>query len=169
MEVNIKNKKYNYVVKSIIKLNDIRPSFINILKEKYIGINTYHIFYLSHYLDNDNKLKPFYLAINDVYGHFEENNGKRYFNIDNTYNNKKILKKYMLLWDDIKDIIRDKGGKPSSDFIKDNMTFKFDTDDYTPLGKELKFDVTILLENVIENNFDYYPQVYLEECKYKND
>ena len=29
----------------------------------------------------------------------------------------------MLLWDDIKDIIRDKGGKPSSDFIKDNMTY----------------------------------------------
>ena len=41
----------------------------------------------------------------------------------------------MLLWDDIKDIIRDKGGKSSSDFIKDNKTFKFDTDDYIPLGK----------------------------------
>ena len=75
----------------------------------------------------------------------------------------------MLLWDDIKDIIRDEGGKPSSDFIKNNMTFKFDTDDYIPLGKSLKFDEIILLKNVIENDFDYYPQVYLEECKYKND
>ena len=144
MQVNIKSKKYNYVEKSIIKLNDISPSFINIFKEEYIGINTYHI---DYYLDNDNKLKPFYFAINDVYGYFEENNGKKYFNIDNTYNNKKILKKYMLLWDDIKDIIRDKGGKPL----------------------KLKFDVIILLKNVIENDFDYYPQVYLEECKYKND
>ena len=165
MEVNIKNKKCNYVEKSIIKLNDISSNFINILKEEYIGINTYHI---DYYLDNDNKLKPFYFAINDVYGYFEENNGKKYFNIDNTYNNKKILKKYMLLWDDIKDIIRDKGGKPSSDFIKDNMTFKFDTDDYIPLGKVLKFDVITLLTNVIENDFDYYPQVYLAECKYKS-
>ena len=165
MEVNIKNKKCNYVEKSIIKLNDISSNFINILKEEYIGINTYHI---DYYLDNDNKLKPFYFAINDVYGYFEENNGKKYFNIDNTYNNKKILKKYMLLWDDIKDIIREKGGKPSSDFIKDNMTFKFDTDDYIPLGKVLKFDVITLLTNVIENDFDYYPQVYLEECKYKS-
>ena len=126
MEVNIKNKKYIYFKKSIIKLNDISSSLINILKEEYIGINTYHINY--YYLDNDNKLKPLYFAINDVYGYFEENNGKKYFNIDNTYNNKKILKEYMLLWGDIKDIIRDKGGKPSSDFIKDNMTFKFDTD-----------------------------------------
>ena len=157
MELNIKNKKYKFVEKTIIELNDISPNFINILKEEYIGINNYHI---DYYLDNDN---------NDVYGYFEENNGKKYFNIDNTYNNKKILKKYMLLWDDIKDIIRDKGGKPSSDFIKDNMTFKFETDDYIPLGKVLKFDVIILLKNVIENDFDYYPQVYLEECKYKND
>ena len=33
----------------------------------------------------------------------------------------------------------------------------------------LTFDVIILLKNVIENDFDYYSQVYLEECKYKND
>ena len=166
MEVNIKNKKYIYLEKSIIKVNGISPSLINIIKEEYIGINTYHI---DYYLDNDNKLKPFFFAINDVYGYFEENNGKKYFNIDNTYNNKKILLKFMLLRDDIKDIIRDKGGKPSSDLIKDNMTFKFDTDDYIPLGKVLKFDVIILSKNVIKNDFDYYPQVYLEECKYKND
>ena len=167
MEVNIKNKKYIYFKKSIIKLNDISPSLITILKKEYIGIDTYHINY--YYLDNDKKLKPFYFAINDVYGYFEENNGKKYFNIDNTYNNKKILKKYMLSSDDIKDIIRDKGGKPSSDFVKDNMTFKFDTDDYIPLGKVLKFDVIILFKNVIENDFDYYPQIHLDECKYKND
>ena len=75
----------------------------------------------------------------------------------------------MLLWDDIKDIIRDKGGKPSSDFVKDNMIFDFDTDDDILLGKVLKVDLVILLKSVIEEDFDYYPQVYLEECKYKND
>ena len=75
----------------------------------------------------------------------------------------------MLLWDDIKDIIRDKDDKPFSDFIKDNMTFKFGADDYFPLGKVLKFDVIIPLKNIIENDFDYYPQVYLEEYKYRND
>ena len=45
MEVNIKNKKYIYFKKSIIKLNDISPSLITILKKEYIGINTYHINY----------------------------------------------------------------------------------------------------------------------------
>ena len=75
----------------------------------------------------------------------------------------------MLLWGDTKNIIENKGGKPFSDFVKDNMTFKFDADDDIPLGKVLKFDVVILLKSVMEKDFDYYPQVYLEECKYKND
>ena len=41
--------------------------------------------------------------------------------------------------------------------IKDNMTFKFDTDDYIPLGKVLKFDIVILVKSVTEKDFDYYP------------
>ena len=163
MEVNIKNKKYNYIDKSIIKLSDISPSFINISRKESIGINIYYIdhFYLD---DNDIELKPFYFVINDFYGYFEENNGKKYFNIDNTHNNKKIVQKYMLLWDDIKDIIEKKGGKPFSNFVKDNMTFKIDTDDDIPLNKALKFDVVILLKRVIEQYFDYYLHIYLEEC-----
>ena len=170
MEVNIKNKKYNYAEKSIIKLNDISPSFINIGRKESMGINIYYIdhFYLNDD-DNDIELKPFYFVINDVYGYFEENNGGKYFNIDNTHNNKKILQKYMLLWDDIKDIIENNGDKPFSNFVKNNMTFKIDTDDDIPLNKVLKFDVAMLLKSVIEQDFDYYPQIYLEECKYKND
>ena len=168
MEVNIKNKIFNYVEKSIIKLNDISPSFIDISRKESMGIN---ICYIDHfYLDDDDiELKPFCFVINDVFGYFEENIGKKYFNIDNTHNNKKILQKYMLLWDDIKDIIENKGDKPFSNFVKDNMTCKIDTDDDIPLGKVLKFDVVILSKSAIEKDFDYYAQVYLEECKYKND
>ena len=168
MEVNIKNKKYNCVEKSIIKLNDASLSLINIIRKESMGINIYYInnFYLE---DSNIKQGPFYFGINNVYGYFEENSGKKYFDIDNTHNNKKILQKYMLLWDDIKDITKNKGGKPFSDFVKDNRNFKFDTDDDIPLDKVLKFDVVILLKSVVEKDFDYYQQVYLEECKYKND
>ena len=127
MEVNIKNKKYNYVEKNIVKLNDISLSLINISRKESMGINIYYIDYF--YLDDDGiEVKPFYFAVNYVYGYFEENIGKTYFNIDNTYNNKKILQKYMLLWDDIKGIIENEVGKPFSDFVKDNMIFKIDTD-----------------------------------------
>ena len=77
MKVNIKNKKYNYVEKSLVKLNDISPSFINISRKESMGIN---IYYINHfYLDDDDiELKPFYFSINDAYGYFEENIGKKY-------------------------------------------------------------------------------------------
>ena len=168
MEVNIKNKKYNYAEKNVIKLNDISGCLINITRKESMGIN---IYYIDHYYleDDDIELKPFYFAINDVYGYFEENIGKKYFNIDNTYNNKKILQKILFLSEYIKDIIENKGGKPFSDFFKDNMAFKIDTNDDIPLNKVLKFDVVILLKSAIEKDFDYYQQVYFEECKYKND
>ena len=168
MEVNIENKKYNYAEKNVVKLNDISGCLINITRKESMGIN---IYYIDHYYleDDDIELKPFYFAINDVYGYFEENIGKKYFNIDNTYNNKKILQKILFLSEYIKDIIENKGGKPFSDFFKDNMTFKIDNNDDIPLNKVLKFDVVILLKSAIEKDFDYYQQVYFEECKYKND
>ena len=56
MEVNITNKKYNSVEKSIIKLNNISPSLINIIRNGSMGINIYYIdhFYLE---DDDIELK----------------------------------------------------------------------------------------------------------------
>ena len=78
MKVNIKNLKYNYVEKSVAKLNDISSNLINISRKESIGINIYYIDYF--YLDDDDiEQKPFYFVINDVYGYFEENNGKKYF------------------------------------------------------------------------------------------
>ena len=96
MEVTIKNKKYNCLGKSIITLNDASLSLINTIRKESMGIN---IYYINHFYLEDNNIKqgPFYFGIDNVYGYFEEHNGKKYFNIDNTHNNKKILQKYMLL------------------------------------------------------------------------
>ena len=47
MEVNIRNKKYNCVEKSIIKLNDISPSLINIVRKESMAIN---IYYIDHFI-----------------------------------------------------------------------------------------------------------------------
>ena len=54
MEVNIKNKKYNYVEKSIIKLNDASLSLINIIRKESVGIN---IYYINHFYLEDNNIK----------------------------------------------------------------------------------------------------------------
>ena len=91
MEINIKNKKYNYVEKNVVKLNDISVSLINISRKESMSINIYYIdhFYLD---DDDIELKPFYFVINDVNRSFEENNGKKYFNIGNTVIIKRFCK-----------------------------------------------------------------------------
>ena len=52
MELNIKNKKYNYVEKSIIKLNDVSQRLINIIRKESMGINVYYI--NLFYLEDDN-------------------------------------------------------------------------------------------------------------------
>ena len=70
MEINIKNEKYNCVENGIINLNHITSNLININRKEYTGINTYYIDYYS--VEDDIELKPFYFAINDVYGYFEE-------------------------------------------------------------------------------------------------
>ena len=61
MEVNI--KKYNYVGKRIIKLNDVGLRLINIIRKKSMGIN---IYYINHFYLEDNNIKqgPFYFSIN---------------------------------------------------------------------------------------------------------
>ena len=66
------------------------------------------------------------MTINDVCGYFEDN-GNKYFNFDACYHNKKIIQKYSLFWDDVKDHIEKVGGSPFSKYTKDNMTIKFDT------------------------------------------
>ena len=130
-----------------------------------MGINTYYTDYV--YLDDDDiDVKPLYLTINDVYVYFEVNNGNKYFNFDACYHNKKIIQKYSLFWDDVKDHIEKAGGSPSSKYAKDNMTIKLDTKYTVLINKVLKFNITLLLRSVIENDFNYYPQLFLDSCEY---
>ena len=46
------------------------------------------------------------------------------------------------------------------------MTIKFDTKHTVPTIKILKFNITLLLKSVIENDFNYYPQLFLDSCEY---
>ena len=46
------------------------------------------------------------------------------------------------------------------------MTIKFDTKQTVPSNKVLKFNSTLLLRSVIENDFNYYPQLFLDSCEY---
>ena len=48
------------------------------------------------------------------------------------------------------------------------MKIKFDSDDNLPLNEILKFRVlTIIIRRVFEKDGKYYPQVFLDDCRYE--
>ena len=62
--------------------------------------------------ENTNSVNPLYLIIGKVDGYIEENNGSRYLVFTSTDGNKKVLAKFIKLWDEIKYLIETiNGGK----------------------------------------------------------
>ena len=56
----------------------------------------------------------------------------------------------------------------SGEYEKDYMKIKFDSDDKLPLNKQLKFpSVTTVIRSVFEDDGNYYPQVFLDDCLYE--
>ena len=48
------------------------------------------------------------------------------------------------------------------------MKIKFNSDDYFPLNKQLKFlNLTIIVRTVFEEDGKYYPQIFLHECLFE--
>ena len=55
-----------------------------------------------------------------------------------------------------------------SEYDKDYIKIKFNTDDNIPLNKELYFPaITVIIRCVFEKDGKYYPQVYLDESLYQ--
>ena len=108
------------------------------------------------------------MIFSEVNGHFEEKNGNKYLILDSANKNKEVLKKYVELWDGIKNkIVTINGGKPG-EYGKDFMKIKFNSDDSLPLNKTLKLhNMTIIIRSVFEEDDKFYPQVFLDECLYE--
>ena len=90
-----------------------------------------------------------HLIISKAIGHIEENNENKYLVFDSSDENKDVFKKYIELWDEIKnkiEIINDDEFKYGKDF----MEIKFDSGDDLPLNKPLNLHlVTIIVRSVI--------------------
>ena len=52
--------------------------------------------------NNMNSVNPLYLRINEMIGHPEEKNWKKYLVLDDVDENKEVLKKYKEVWEGIK-------------------------------------------------------------------
>ena len=85
-----------------------------------------------------------------------------------TNKNKEVLKNYAELCDGIKNEIEIINGGKLGEYGKDFMKIKFDSDDNLPLNKTLKLhNMTIIVRSVFEEDDEFYPQIFLDECLYE--
>ena len=79
---------------------------------------------------------------------------------DSADEKKELLKKYKDVWNGMKNKIKEIN-VVKSDYEKDYMKIKFNSDDNLPLNKTLKLHaMTIIIRSVFEENFKLYPQVF---------
>ena len=104
-------------------------------------------------IDSEN---PPYLIFNNVDGYIEESNGDKYFIFASTHKNKRVLKNYTKLWDEIKNQIKTINNGEPMECKKDFMKIKLESDDDLPLGKLLSISMIIVVDAVLQEENKYY-------------
>ena len=167
-QINIKNRTYHFL-NDIINIEEFDSNLLKIDKKSYKDIDIYYIGYITIKkigdYENIYSVNPLYLIIGKVDGHIEENNGNKYLVFDSIDENKEVLKKYIELWDGIKNKTETVNGAKKGEYGKDFMKIKFNTYDNLPLNKPLKLHMlTVIVRCVFEEDGKFYPQLYLDDC-----
>ena len=177
-EMNIKNRTY-YFFSNMINIEDFDSNLLKIDKKSHKNVGIYNIGYITvkkvDYYANIHSVNPLYLIIGKVDRHIEfssvecnsieEKNGSKYLVFDSTDENKEVLKKYKESCDGIKNDIETINGGKEGEYGKDFMKIKFDTDDDLPLNKQLNIPtMAVVARSVFEEDGEFYPQIYLDEC-----
>ena len=164
-ELNIKNQT-NYYFNEIINIKDFHSNLLRIDKKQYKDIDIYYIGYITvkkiDDCQNINSVNPLYLIIHSAIGYFKEKYGEKYLILDST-------EKYDEVFSGIKKETETiNAGKELFD-EKNYATIGVNTDDDVPLNKPLKFPtLTIIIRCVFQEGEKLYPQIYFDECLYKN-
>ena len=87
---------------------------------------------------------------------------------DSVDENKEVLKKYVNVWDGIKNKIKAIHDGEESDYGKNYMKIKFNSDDDVPLNKPLKFHtMAIIIRSIFEEDGKCYPKLLLGDTLYE--
>ena len=143
-EINIKNRTY-YFYNDIIDIKTFDSNMLKLDKKSYKNLDIYNIGYVtvkkigSGY--DINSVNPLYLRIGNANEYIEETNENKYLVFDDTHKNKKILKKYNDVFNEIMSKIREIDDD-WLEYLKDYMKIKFSSDDNLPLNtiKILQYD-----------------------------
>ena len=113
----------------MINLKDFESGLLKIDKKHYKVINIYNNGYVTVKKIDDCEsiysVNPLYLLINHANRYIEEKNGNKYLVFDSTDANKEVLKKYVDVWNGIKNKIKTINDAKESDYKEDYMKIKF--------------------------------------------
>ena len=119
-EINIKERTY-YFYNDII---DLDSNNLKVDKKTYKDLDIYNIRYVTikkiGYGYDVNSVNPLYLCINDASGYIKEINKDKYLVLDNTDENKELLK----IYDDVFNGLKDKIQKIDDDWLEYSKGYK---------------------------------------------
>ena len=108
-------------------------------------------------------MNPLYLYVNHASGYIEEKGVNKYLIFDSLDENKELLKKYKVVFNGIKGKVKEVSND-ESDYEKDYMKIKFNSDDSLPLNKPLNFyNMIISIKSVFKEDGKLYPEVFLDD------
>ena len=168
-QIHIKNRTY-YFYNDIIDLKKFYVRLLKIDKKSFKGIDIYNIGYIAIKKNDDYEktysVNPLYLLISHVNGYIEKKGVNKYFVFDSTDENKELLKKCSDPFNGIGDKIKEINSG-ESDYEKDYMKIKFNSDDNLAVKKPLKFHLmTITIRSVFREDGKLYLQVFLDDALY---
>ena len=130
-QINIKNRTY-YFYNDIIDLENFDARLLKIDKKSYKDISIYNIGSVTKKKINDcnniSSVNPLYIGITRVNGYIEEKGMDKDLIFDSTDKNKELLKKYIDVFNGIRDKIKEVNNN-ECDYEKDYMKSKFNSDD----------------------------------------
>ena len=163
-----------YKNKKVFQIDDIDANKILVFKKEPYG--TKNVLKYS-YNDNDNDvIRPLYSRLPQMTGYarkFDEN-----VTMSFSVNNKQLLKHYNKIWKKIEKLMRidfeskpvygdgDKYIKTKIKIYAGSMITNFHNKKMPKEKAPCKCLSIIMLDSVIKANKKYYPQIFLEECKY---
>ena len=100
--------------------------------------------------------------INRIDGFIEQKDDNKYLNIADTNKNSEVLKKYLEVWNGIKDCIK-KINDNDGEYDKDFMKIKFNSEDDISLNKQSYFPtITVIIRNIFEKDVKYCPECFFD-------
>ena len=102
-----------------------------------------------------------YLFLDDIDGYTEENVGIKYLVFTPTDKNKEALKNSTELWRETKKQIEVINDDEPTEYRKDFMKIKFESDNDLPLSETFNIvDMIIVVASVLEKNGKYYQHLF---------